>query len=1152
MLRNKRPSFQAFILLIAYPAVALSILSSLVLFWAATPTLALTLEQARENCRNTVGRPIVQSCMRQRLGGGGGRGFGGGGGGGGNGRPEDLEACRAQATPRVQQCVKQALNAANGRANVAAPIPTERGQASQASGSQPTLPADFVAPPRTIVDITTLLDGEKPDPARIQEFKVRADSTPPSGASREQLARYYYDRGNARAALGRLSDSIHDANKAVEVGKGAVDVNLLGRLQQFQALRYLAAGDPKRALATFQQQLRDTDSLGGRGYVFNSNRNIVQILLRLGELTQAEAILRQSEARIVEARTSGLPGWRQNYPLRGQAWEADVELTKAILLEARGRFREAEASFRITEQRRRASVGLSLKVLNPAPVQQIEETADKMIFAQARMKARQGQLVEAEAVARRGLLSRLKAFGKYHPAMPEYLKELGDILVEQGRYKEAETLTVAALEINRTIGSAGDSISTAQGLSDLGAILALQGKAGEARAVYSELDRAVANWEPQRRQVLELNSARIFSLYTSNNVEAGISAAQALLKRELGRVGEKHFDTAVARGTLAIGYMRAGRIAEALQQFKTAVPTLLFAAQESALDDDSAVVAARTERLKDVIESYIGLLAQGQSGTSADLTSETFRLSDVVRGQSVQRALNSSVIRMAADDTALATVMRNEQNLEKQINAALGLLVNVLSLPSDQRSDRVVEQINAQVVQLRRQREAARTEIARRFPRYADLNQPKAPTIEEARAALRGGETLVSFYFGRERSFVWVVPKEGPAAFRVIAASGAEVESKIATLRKALEPDVASIDKIPAFDLGLASDLYELLLKPVESSWKQAKALIVVTNGALGLLPLSLLPTSRTDLKSDAEPWFAAYRDVPWLARTHAVTLVPSAAALKTLRQLPSGSTSREALIGFGDPFFSEDQATEAQQQTAGAAADIQLRRRALPKTDQIDSAELARLPRLPDTSDELKAVATALGANGANSLHLGKAANERAVKNTDLTRYRIVAFATHGLLPGDLNGLTQPALAMTAPKVAGIEGDGLLSMEEILALKLDADWVVLSACNTGAGTSSGAEALSGLGRAFFYAGTRSLLITNWSVDSVSARELVVDLFRRQSADPKLSRGEALRQAMMALVETGGYSEDGKTLYSYAHPLFWAPYSIIGEGGGLN
>jgi CHAT domain-containing protein len=228
------------------------------------------------------------------------------------------------------------------------------------------------------------------------------------------------------------------------------------------------------------------------------------------------------------------------------------------------------------------------------------------------------------------------------------------------------------------------------------------------------------------------------------------------------------------------------------------------------------------------------------------------------------------------------------------------------------------------------------------------------------------------------------------------------------------------------------------------------------------------------------------------------------------------------------------------------------LQRRNAPQTMGVDSAELSLLPRLPDTADELKSIAVALQSDPSKVLHLGTQANEQNVKTLDLTRYKIVVFATHGLVPGELNGLHQPALALTAPGVAGHDGDGLLTMEEILALKLDADWVVLSACNTGAGAGAGAEAASGLGRAFFYAGTRAILVTNWSVHSVSARELVTDLFARQAKDGRLSRGEALRQAMMQLLDKGGFADErGKMLFAYAHPLFWAPYTIIGDGGAL-
>ena len=226
------------------------------------------------------------------------------------------------------------------------------------------------------------------------------------------------------------------------------------------------------------------------------------------------------------------------------------------------------------------------------------------------------------------------------------------------------------------------------------------------------------------------------------------------------------------------------------------------------------------------------------------------------------------------------------------------------------------------------------------------------------------------------------------------------------------------------------------------------------------------------------------------------------------------------------------------------------LKRRNSPKLEGVDSAELGLLPRLPDTADELKSIALALQADPSKVLFLGKDATESAVKTMNLSGFRILAFATHGLVPGELNGLTQPALALSSPAVTGQGGDGLLTMEEILGLKLDADWVILSACNTGAGAGAGAEAASGLGRAFFYAGTRALLVTNWSVHSQSARELVTDLFKRQADDPKLSRSEALRQAAMALVDGHGYlNSEGKTEFAYAHPLFWAPYTIIGDGG---
>jgi CHAT domain-containing protein len=1106
---------------------------------------ALTKEEAIESCRATVGRSFVQSCM---SGGGGSR-----------------EACRAQASPKVRECVTAALNKANGRANVPVEMPKEQGPSAEIAEQADALPSAFVAPPRTITDIAAILDSEKPDPAQIAKLHAEADAAVPANTPRAELAQFYYQRGNARSKLGRLADAIADANHAIEVGRGAVDANQLGRLEQFAGIQYIFAGEPKHALEIFQRQLRDTNVNNARGFMFGAQRQISDIFIKMGDLAQAETYLQRNLSLIQEARTSGLPGWRNSYARTGQSWEADVEFHRAVIFEARGQYGAAEKSYGLAEQRRRASVKGILSGPNPPPESQILQAADLMVVGQSRMKARQGRLSEAEADARRALLSRLKDQGKYNAATPFYIIGLANCLVEQGRYAEAEKLARVALEINRSVGVASDSQSVVNELSFLASILSLQNKRKEVAETYAEIDNAMATWDPQRRQLFDLNASRIYALYASGQIDRGIAAAQALVKRDISRFGESFYETAFARGMLAIGYMRAKRDAEAAREFRAAVPVLIAATRENVDDDNATAAAARSDRLKNIIEAYISLLERGQAGNRDDSVAvETFSLADSIRGQSVQLALAQSSARMLIQDKALAELVRQEQDLDKQMNAQLGTLNNALALPSGQRDDNVVKALNVAITKLRSGRETLRSDIAKKFPNYANLIDPRAPSVNEIKATLKPDEALISFYFGRSASFVWAVPKEGKVAFAAVSATYGEIGSKIDKLRKSLEPDAALVSDIPPFDLALAYELYSLLLKPVEDGWKPAKSLIVVTNGALGQLPLSLLPTTSAQVRDGDGPLFAGYRNVPWLARTHAVTFVPSASALRTLRQLPPGSATRDAFIGFGDPYFNVEQAAagEAEQNAkpfvvasvadaSTATRGLSLARRSSPQMEGVDSADLAKLPRLPDTAAELISIAQALGLDPAKVLYLGKAASEHTVKSTDLSHYRIIDFATHGLVPGELNGLTQPALALTSPAVTQTDGDGLLTMGEILALKLDADWVVLSACNTGAGAGAGAEAASGLGRAFFYAGTRAILVTNWSVHSASARELVTDLFRRQSADPALSRGEALREASMALLDGPGFTDkNGKTMFAYSHPLFWAPYSIIGDGGG--
>jgi len=287
--------------------------------------------------------------------------------------------------------------------------------------------------------------------------------------------------------------------------------------------------------------------------------------------------------------------------------------------------------------------------------------------------------------------------------------------------------------------------------------------------------------------------------------------------------------------------------------------------------------------------------------------------------------------------------------------------------------------------------------------------------------------------------------------------------------------------------------------------------------------------------------------------------VLPSVASLRGLRQLAKASQTSRPFIGFGNPLLLGPDGTDrrawARQRCGTTSATAQMASRrlrgAIPRFFRSGLANVdevrAQYP-LPETADELCDVAQSSGADE-GAVYLGEKATERTIKalsaDGTLAQARVVHFATHGLLAGETEMLAaakaEPALILTPPESATEEDDGLLTASEIAQLKLSADWVVLSACNTAAGESDepGAEALSGMARAFFYAGARAMLVSHWAVNSEATVHLITRAFNELKGDPKIGRAEALRRSMMALIDSGG---------GHAHPANWAPFVVVGEG----
>ncbi|MCB9948035.1 MAG: CHAT domain-containing protein [Rhodospirillaceae bacterium] len=746
----------------------------------------------------------------------------------------------------------------------------------------------------------------------------------------------------------------------------------------------------------------------------------------------------------------------------------------------------------------------------------------------AALHGRLGEWAAAATLYERALAIVEGEGGPDTPDVATILDNLADAYHGRGDIDRALPLLMRALIIRRQMFGPGHP-ETARSLNNLAAHYDAIGAWDEAEALYrAALEVFEASLGPDHPSV----ATALVNLAIAEGRLDGAAAAPAPLERAVAirqhSFGPDHPDTASGLADLAIAYDAIGeheRAGDAIGAARAGLQRWL-----SRLDADRMVAIAASPTPQDVLGDVLWLSGRwaGEAETDAERTrwvAESFDAAQLLRFTATSQSIARMAARFAAGDDGLARLVRDRQETAERLAALQAELVDLVSSGASGGGGDAIRRGIADLSGALATQDAA---IARDFPAYAALARPQPLPLAEAQALLRPGEALVVFTVLAEVSYAWVVRPQG-AVMAVLPVGEDELAGMVTLLRRWLDP--AARPGVAGDDdpLAVAHGLYTSLWQPLEGALDGVGHVLAVPDGPLASLPLAVLVRTPADGAVAAGLTADRLRRTGWLIRDHAFTTLPAVDSLRALRRLAGGRTTEDRFIGFGDPVLAGGPpATPAAQPGRRGIA---------------TSHGLSQLPRLPETAEELLGIAASLE-GWRTDLYLDTQATEARVKALSrsgaLGAARILAFATHGLMSGELRGFDEPGLVLTPPADATDDDDGLLGASEIARLDLGAEWVVLSACNTaGPDGRPGAEGLSGLARAFFHAGARSLLVSHWAVYSEAAQALTTGTFHRLADDPALDRAEALRRTMLALID--GLPDP--------HPSYWAPFVVVGEGG---
>ncbi|MFN3861016.1 MAG: CHAT domain-containing protein [Roseateles sp.] len=887
--------------------------------------------------------------------------------------------------------------------------------------------------------------------------------------------------------------------------------------------RGLAAADAYASDATLSLPLRATAALR-QVYALAQARDRAQ-LARMW--SRAQQLVTQALAQLAERD-----------PAAARRLQVDLLQVRSEIERWDGRLAEASATLReavrLAQQGVEAARRGGASLRDPA-VQEAYGWYDGSLGMLSYALVRQGRAAEAVQIAQDNLV--LWRAGQLSDALgARWSYRLAQAQLAARQYAAALDNAQRADDMLQRAGAGPDShVRWLARQEQVRALIALR-RWPEADALYAEFLASLPADSLARERASDW---RLRALLAAKNgrFDEALETAERIHRYRQRLYGEGHPQLQEAAGVRALVRLLKGDMAGAWPDYQG-----LFAAM---LDSpggwqDLDLAGARGFVLGLALEEFLReIAARARRGDALEpaWVGRALQVADRLQTGAAHRALVDASARVLAATPALRALLEEEQALRAAAagrTAALNALLadedrlrrryaseqtqaELKALPEAQRKQRLqamADELAALREQLRQQREqsrsaraalsALRERVAQAYPAYADLVTPALPAPAQLQQLLSPGEALLVLRPLEDATLAWLLLPGEPVRLAASAIGAAGWAERVGQIRDAL--DLGS-GRPPTLPVAALREVWRELVEPLRPG-ADIQSLLVAADGALAGLPFAALLTA-------AEPG-------AFVARRMAVTQLPSAGALYALRRTAPPAPAPKPLFGVGDPLFNSGA-------KAGRAA-------LAPGATRYDAAwgfRYGDIPPLPETRAELTALARALGASAQADLLLGAAATREAVLAAPLADRRIVAFATHGLMPGELPGVSRPALAL-APG-ADPAASPLLELDDVLTLRLNAQVVLLSACNTAAGEQGGA-AMSGLVRGFFFAGSRSVLATHWAVESTSAAALTTAAF--SAAAP---RAEALRQAQLAMIE--GKLGGGR----WSHPFYWAGYALFGD-----